>query len=250
MDAFLTVPVLGTLVLCFLAIYKFLIYPAFLSPLARIPNAHFTCSISPAWILWTRYQRRENKTVLAAHQKYGPVVRLGPNDISVCSIDGGIRTVYGGGFEKQAWYQPFANYGSVSDIPIDFRFANFSRVDNMFSTQHSKPHGAIKKMVSNVYSKSYISSSPAVHSQTGIILYDRLLPTLAAQVRSKGPTEVMGVFFGTTMDFMTAFLFGLRSSSNYLGDENATRRFIDNWETMKRSAFWVRWHTLPCAELY
>lgn len=111
MGQFLSVPVLGSIVLCLLAVYKFLIYPAYLSPLARIPNAHSTCSISPVWILWTRYQHRENKAVLAAHQKYGPVVRLGPNEISVCSIDGGLRTVYGGGFEKPDWYQAFANYG-------------------------------------------------------------------------------------------------------------------------------------------
>lgn len=111
MGVFLSIPVLGSTVLCLLTIYSFIIHPVYLSPLAKIPNAHFTCSVSSAWILWTRYKRRENKTVLAAHQRYGPVVRLGPKEISVCGINGGLRTVYGGGFEKKDWYQPFVNYG-------------------------------------------------------------------------------------------------------------------------------------------
>jgi hypothetical protein len=111
MSNLLNVSVLGVVFLCPLAVYKLIIYPTYISPLASIPNAHFTSSISPAWILWIRYTRQENRTVLAAHEKYGPVVRLGPNDISVCSIDGGLRTVYGGGFEKPDWYQGFAFYG-------------------------------------------------------------------------------------------------------------------------------------------
>ena len=47
----------------------------------------------------------------AAHQKHGPIIRLGPNEISVNQVDGGIRTVYGGGFEKGEWYRIFDNYG-------------------------------------------------------------------------------------------------------------------------------------------
>jgi hypothetical protein len=107
----LSIPVVGSVVLCTLAIYKVLIYPTLFSPLAKIPNAHPTSSISSAWILWTRYKHRENKTVLSAHQKLGPVVRLGPSEVSVCCVDGGLRTVYGGSFEKQGWYQASVNYG-------------------------------------------------------------------------------------------------------------------------------------------
>lgn len=103
--------VLGSIILCLFAIYKYLIYPAYISPLAKIPTPHFTCSFSRIWILYSRYQCRENRTILAAHEKFGPVLRLGPNEISVCGIDGGLRTVYGGGFEKADWYNVFGHYG-------------------------------------------------------------------------------------------------------------------------------------------
>lgn len=41
----------------------------------------------------------------------GPVVRLGPNDLAVNKMDGGVKVVYGGGFEKTDWYSFWRNYG-------------------------------------------------------------------------------------------------------------------------------------------
>ena len=96
----------------FLVIYKYILHPVFLSPLSKIPNAHPTSALSPLWILLSRFKQRENSTVHAAHVKYGPVVRLAPNEISINCVDGGTRTVYGGGFERHEWYTHlFSNYG-------------------------------------------------------------------------------------------------------------------------------------------
>lgn len=108
----LSVSLLGVTSLAFLAIYKFIIYPTFLSPLAKVPNAHWSSPIAPFWILWTRYNNRENRTLEAAHFKHGPVVRLAPNELSVNDL-AGLRTVYAGGFEKGEWYSIFDNYGFV-----------------------------------------------------------------------------------------------------------------------------------------
>lgn len=94
-----------------LFLYKCFLQPALFSPLSKIPSAHFTASFSPVWILWVRYRWKENRTIHAAHQKHGPIVRLGPNEVSVNCVDGGIKTVYGGGFEKAKWYwNLFTNY--------------------------------------------------------------------------------------------------------------------------------------------
>jgi hypothetical protein len=109
------VPVLsmvaGVAIIVF-ALYNYVLYPAFLSPLSKLPNAHFTSSISPAWILWTRYTERNNVSTHNAHRKHGPIVRLAPSEISINCVDGGIRTVYTGGMEKHSWYpDQFASYG-------------------------------------------------------------------------------------------------------------------------------------------
>lgn len=94
-----------------LLVYQFLIYPTFVSPLSKIPAAHLTASWSPLWILWIRYTRVEVQTIHQAHRRFGPIVRLGPNEVSINCVDGGLRTVYAGGFEKPFFYDQFQNYG-------------------------------------------------------------------------------------------------------------------------------------------
>ena len=95
----LNIPVIVAGALVPLAFYKFVISPAFLSPLAKVPSAHWSAPFSPLWILWIRYRRQENRKLHAAHLRLGPVIRLGPNEISVNDLTG-LRIVYGGGFEK------------------------------------------------------------------------------------------------------------------------------------------------------
>lgn len=96
----------------FYILYVYVLIPTFLSPLSKIPNAHFTSSFSPLWILYKRYKEQELKTIHAAHTRHGNIVRLGPNEVSVNCVDEGIRTVYGGGFEKWHFYPNlFDNFG-------------------------------------------------------------------------------------------------------------------------------------------
>ena len=93
-----------------LLLYRFVIYPVFFSPLAKIPNAHWSYPPSSAWILYTRFKHRENRVLLEAHRRLGPVIRVGPNDLSIDDIDH-VKTVYAGGFDKPKWYAVFDNYG-------------------------------------------------------------------------------------------------------------------------------------------
>jgi hypothetical protein len=51
--------------------------------------------------------------VWEAVQNKGNVVRLGPKELLVNTYDGGVRTIYSGGFEKPNWYEFFINHGYV-----------------------------------------------------------------------------------------------------------------------------------------
>ena len=105
---------ISILVLGVLCVYRYAIYPRFLSPLARIPNAHFLAPYTSLWILWTRLQRRELKTIYAAHTKHGDLVRLAPNELSIGSYDDGVRIAYNTNWVKPDWiFNLFANYGLV-----------------------------------------------------------------------------------------------------------------------------------------
>lgn len=90
--------------------YQYVLYPVVLSPLSKIPSAHWSCSVSPAWILWARFKSRENRTLQTAHGQHGPIVRIGPNELSVNNVEA-VKTIYQGGFDKHKWYSLFDNYG-------------------------------------------------------------------------------------------------------------------------------------------
>ncbi|KAF6836509.1 cytochrome p450 [Colletotrichum musicola] len=191
-------------------VHRLVIYPLFFSPLAKIPAPHWTCHISPLWILLARKNNYQNRSLYRAHIKLGPVIRIGPNELSIDGYDA-LKTVYQGGFEKDQWYSIFDNYG----------------VSCIFSTLDSKAHSLRKRMVSNVYSKSFIQTSPAAKSQARAILFGRLLPILSDSAASPGPQglDAFSTFLASTMDFITAYVFGLRNSTNFLQQ----KAYRDHW---------------------
>lgn len=89
----MAVPLLLFAFLILYIVYRYVVHPLVVSPLSRVPNAHPTAPFSSAWILWSRYVGKENVTVYNAHKRLGPMIRLGPNEISLNCVDGGIRTV-------------------------------------------------------------------------------------------------------------------------------------------------------------
>lgn len=90
----------------------------FRNPLRKIPAAHPLTPFTSLWIQSKRWRGIENATLKDAHDRLGPIVCLGPEEISVNCVQGGIREVYAGGFEKESskhgrynWYGFFTNYG-------------------------------------------------------------------------------------------------------------------------------------------
>ncbi|KAL8648528.1 MAG: hypothetical protein Q9226_005954 [Calogaya cf. arnoldii] len=206
-SSLLSISLLGVVALL---VYKFLIYPTFVSPLSEIPAAKFTASWSPLWIFWIRYTHVEVQTIHKAHLKFGPVVRLGPNEVSLNCVDGGLRTVYAGGFEKPYFYDQFQNYG----------------FPNMFSTKESKPHAARKRLLSNVYSKSFIQSSQEVQELTRLILHQRLLPALDSVAAKDLSLETLKLNYAVTMDFVSSYLFGFSINANFIHDVEMRNTFL------------------------
>jgi hypothetical protein len=108
--------------------YHILIYPLFLSPLSAIPCAHPLAAITPLWINYRRLTGREVTTTYAAFQKYGPYVRLGPAEVAVNTIAGGVTAAHGHGFnnlDKTRWYDFFINHRCVTFFAV-FSFLLFT----------------------------------------------------------------------------------------------------------------------------
>ncbi|KAF2867022.1 cytochrome P450, partial [Massariosphaeria phaeospora] len=214
----------------------------------RIPPIHPLAPHTPLPILLIRHRALELATLRAAHARLGPVIQLAPAEISVNCVVGGIREIYGGGWEKgcregEGWYAFFANYGGTP---------------NMFSTSRNKPHAARKRLLSNIYSKSAITTSPALLAQTSSILYSRFLPSLSSTFdtspspssssssspssssdsASPGTLNIIPLLSAATMDIVTAYIFGLASSSNLLRNARELAWFLDLYNSRRSFNFW------------
>jgi len=112
----------------------------FLSPLAKIPGPKLA-ALTQWWMIYHEFNGDRTVTIHKLHRKYGPVVRVAPNEVSFISPEG-VKDIYGAGstFPKSHFYDLFQYYGER----------------NMFTTLTKKEHGDRKKMISDRYSKSYV----------------------------------------------------------------------------------------------
>lgn len=84
------------------------------SPLRVIPGP-FLAKYSKICLLWAEAKGRRTETIHSWHEKYGPIVRVGPNEISFSGVEH-VRDIYGQSsvFMKDAVYDTFGRKGIFS----------------------------------------------------------------------------------------------------------------------------------------
>lgn len=84
-----------------------------------------------------------NTTIIAMHKKHGPLVRTGPNEISVSDLSA-IKTIYGAGtqFRKSDWYSVWQGH----------------RKFDLFAERDEKIHSQQRRLVSRAYSMDALKS--------------------------------------------------------------------------------------------
>ncbi|KAF2222389.1 cytochrome P450 [Elsinoe ampelina] len=166
-----------------------------------IPLAHPLSSWTDLWILYRRWLGRENSTIWHAHKQLGPIVRLGPSEVSVNSLEG-LEAIYTGNFDKHDFYSGFEQFGET----------------NMFSELGQAPHLEKRKMLNTVYSKSYIMGSPEMRAILYEVIHGRMLTKLREYARSGNTVEVFSFFSSTAMDMVSSWVFGQGSGTDFLND--------------------------------
>lgn len=113
-------------------------------------------------------------------------------------------------------------------------------IPNMFSTLGSKEHSRRKRMISNIYSKSYIQSSQASRAQSRAILLGRLLPLLRQESGKKDVTgtEIQSIFMATTMDLISSYIFGIRNGTNFIQDKSYRDHWLSLYLSRHHNHFW------------
>ncbi|KAL9120574.1 MAG: hypothetical protein Q9187_002869 [Circinaria calcarea] len=166
---------------------------------------------------WKRRAGIQFRTISSVHQKHGPVVRLGPNEISVNS-PAGLRTIYLGGFQKDEWYpKTFLNYGTP----------------NLVSMLENKPHSVQKRMISNVYSKSYLQSSLDLQLISEKLLFNRFLPIVQSAALDDTAVDVFSLTQGLFMDLTSAYLFGSANGTDFLRDAQHRNHWLKVYSRFK-----------------
>ncbi|OAA68007.1 serine/threonine-protein kinase [Niveomyces insectorum RCEF 264] len=80
------------------------------SPLRYIPGP-FLAQLTPAALRWHELRGGRTRYVHALHRRYGPAVRLGPNEVSYASA-AAVKAIYntaGSGYDKTAFYDLFTH---------------------------------------------------------------------------------------------------------------------------------------------
>lgn len=108
-----SVPTVAAIAGLLALLYKYILYPTFLSPLSKIPAANFTAHFSPLWKHYIIYTKQDNESTYQLHEKLGPIVRMGPNELSVNCYEDGSKSIYAGGFTKHQFSERFACYKYV-----------------------------------------------------------------------------------------------------------------------------------------
>ncbi|KAI1810323.1 cytochrome P450 [Poronia punctata] len=117
----LHLPFLGAATLFLVGYY---IWKSISSPLRKVPGpriSHFSSLI----LKFYEFRALRTKYVHNLHLRYGPVVRIAPNEVSFASLEG-IKEIYGSGgsgYDKTEFYDLFKVYGRRKRILAD-RYAN------------------------------------------------------------------------------------------------------------------------------
>ncbi|KAF3481808.1 uncharacterized protein GIQ15_04567 [Arthroderma uncinatum] len=165
---------------------------------------------------------QRNETILEWHKKYGPIVCIAPNAVSVASLSA-TREIYGstGKFSKSSYFDHFKGYNARS----------------VFATLPHQEHQAKRRHTSQFYQASNIYGRPEVEDLTR----DRLSAVLR-HVECKGPNPSVDVYSLTDwygFDIITRLILGPRHCTNAIEEDSQERGILRG---LKHLQFWGPLH--------
>ncbi|EXJ78777.1 hypothetical protein A1O1_09179 [Capronia coronata CBS 617.96] len=134
------------------------LYNCYSSPLRQFPGP-FIASCTRFWKVWSVWTGKNEQHHIALHQKYGPVVRVAPNEVSFSSPDAAIELFKTGkGFHKTDFYGVFP----PPENP------------DIFTETRESVHGIKKRYAATPYSMASMMQSTPRIEETENLLISRL----------------------------------------------------------------------------
>ncbi|KAK4223596.1 putative cytochrome P450 pisatin demethylase-like protein [Podospora fimiseda] len=170
--------ILSLLLVGFVGYYiSWVVYARWFHPYSKYPGP-FLASISRLWIAKEVAQARGDRVVKALHDKYGPIIRIAPDEVHILDPTA-IKTLYGAGtaFTKTDFYTAF--------------HAHWARYPEHFVATDETMHSQRRRLVNHIYSMTNISRfEPGIDTCTSLILNH--FHTLS---KSSSPTTDLSIWF-------------------------------------------------------
>ncbi|EUC35669.1 hypothetical protein COCCADRAFT_90374 [Bipolaris zeicola 26-R-13] len=184
-----------------------LCFSLFISPLAKIPGSK-AFAFSRWRLALEDFRGTRTHTIHALHNKYGPVVRLGPSEVSF-NTTSALRTIYGAGsgFGRTSFYNMFHVYGRK----------------NMFSFFSGREHSERKKMFASAYAKSAM-----LKGANAAIVEAKVRQYLDLIARQQGSSEIFASLHYFSLDAITDFLYGKYGKTSCLEGSKADCALVDD----------------------
>lgn len=160
-----------------------LFYRAALSPLSRLPGPWYSL-FSDVCLMYKEFTGSRRVYIHELHKTFGPVVRIGPKEVSFTSPDA-LRKIYqlgGSGYDKTNFYELFMQYDTrCVAITLHF-YAIANPVRTMFSTLDRRgvsvtqiekcelvltmiiQHDLLKRQIAGAYTNSSIMQSEVLEA--------------------------------------------------------------------------------------
>lgn len=178
---------LGTVLLA-IAIYRCIIEPLYTSPLSKIPGPR-AYALTRWRLAWDEYRGHRTRAVHELHARYGPVVRIGPNEVHF-NTPSALHTIYGAGsgFGRTDFYRMFDAYGK----------------QNVFTFGPSSQHAERKRLLASAYAKgSVIKGRVAEEVERKVEDYLKLVEDTGER-----GDEIFRSLHYFSLDNITNFLYG------------------------------------------
>jgi hypothetical protein len=123
-----------------------IVYAITLHPLAKVPGDLWP-SVSRTWIMYQMYKGEIEKSQRRLHEKYGPIVRIAPDEVAVADPEA-IKKIYPiqKPLTKTAWYHAWRPPGLTCQ-------------PDLFTETDEKKHSQYRRLIGNVYSGASILKS-------------------------------------------------------------------------------------------
>ena len=187
------------------------IYRIFFHPLSHVPGPWFPACTS-TWLNYHAWVGDECTEVHKLHLKYGPIVRVGPNDVDIADGEA-LNTIYvgKGGFRKAQFYANF---------DIDGHKSIFSQID---ATERASRAKAVLPLFS--------TSNLRAGSDTIYKCVDRMVVRMKEEANTGKPVNILNLTRSLATDAVTAYLFddnygGLEETDGKLSASGMVNAFV------------------------